>query len=1206
MTKRMLIDATHPEETRVAVVSGNRLEEFEYEAANRQQLKGNIYLAKVTRVEPSLQASFVEYGGNRHGFLAFTEIHPDYYRLPLADRQALVAEVEAQRGLDDDDGERTSTGGESKRGSSRGGRRRKPARRQRPGSTVSAEADSEAGQDAGDGGADDRPARVAVPETMVAVPRAEGRPGEPAELAAEGPVADPHGWSSLVPELTADDIDPFAPWRDDDDDDDSFDAQAAVPNWEDFAADADDEEPDAPESRVGHAGPQWFDDDEDEEDDSPNEAGAEPDDEDGATRDSASETSTDGVDDDERSVSAESNDPADPDDRPDRLDSAGGFSPGPDWQAEDDGQNAEPLDPFQTDMRDDWETFPTGGRTKGQAEGDGDPPPGDPPTRRVRRSRRAAPLAAESGAVVTRDEPLPAPINGDIETVGGDSPEDLEPRRPSRPLRNYKIQEVIKRRQIMLVQVSKEERGNKGAALTTYLSLAGRYCVLMPNTARGGGVSRKIANPKDRKRMKTILEDLRVPEGMAVILRTAGLERTKAEIRRDFEYLLRLWDSIREITLASTAPCVIHEEANLIKRAIRDLYSKDIDEVLVAGDEGYRTAKDFMKMLMPSHAKKVQHYRDGVPLFYRYRVESQIDLLHSPVLTLRSGGYIVINPTEALVAIDVNSGKSTRERNIEETAYKTNLEAAEEVARQLRLRDLAGLIVIDFIDMEDDRHNLAVERRLKEAMRVDRARIQLGRISPFGLLELSRQRLRPSFAETHFEMCPHCEGLGLVRTMGSAALHVLRAVEEEGLSQRASEVAVYVPADIALYIFNQKREALAEIEERYGFRVQLARDDTLMSPNYRMELIRGRSEEDAQEAPINTARLMADAEAALAAEESESQAGQAADAADSEDRGARKTRRSRRPSSRRKEDEAAPTEADETEEAVEAASDAEADGDFDGDESGTDADGDDRPRKKRRRGKRGGRRRSTQKSEGGDFEDQDGSDSEDQADTEDSIEGDGPDTGTPADDSAGPLPLAADGTSSETGAETGMAEFGSVESNAETGETVETGESDLFTVVATSDGDSVVLPPWESPDEGTPATPVPEAQANADDGNANDTGASGEAPDEVATAPVAPEGEDQQQPIERPIDEDSPGLPLTQEAADDLLRPVEAIIPEPAPGSEAAPIDRPLETVGEDRGGEHDYEPEEGNGSPRVADYETVNQPPDKPRRGWWQRLIDG
>ncbi|HLO75000.1 MAG TPA: ribonuclease E/G, partial [Magnetospirillum sp.] len=426
------------------------------------------------------------------------------------------------------------------------------------------------------------------------------------------------------------------------------------------------------------------------------------------------------------------------------------------------------------------------------------------------------------------------------ETLGGDdaSEQELE-RRRARLLRNYKIQEVIKRRQIMLVQVVKEERGNKGAALTTYLSLAGRYCVLMPNTARGGGVSRKIVSTTDRRRLKAIAQELNCPEGMAVIVRTAGSERSKTEIKRDYEYLLRAWDNVRDLTLQSSAPALVYEEASLIKRSIRDLYSRDIDEVLVDGDEGYRLAKDYMRMLTPSHAKKVQPYKDPtMPMFHRYQVETQLDAMHSPVVQLKSGGYIVIGQTEALVAIDVNSGRSTKERHIEETALKTNLEAADEVARQLRLRDLAGLVVIDFIDMEESRNNHAVERRLKEALKDDRARIQVGKISAFGLLELSRQRLRPSLQETTFTPCPHCGGTGLVRSVESAAMHVLRAIEEEGIRRRSAEVTVYVPSQIALYILNQKRDALAAIEERYEFNVFLLGDDSLIPPNLRMERVK--------------------------------------------------------------------------------------------------------------------------------------------------------------------------------------------------------------------------------------------------------------------------------------------------------------------------------------------------------------------------------
>jgi ribonuclease E len=412
-------------------------------------------------------------------------------------------------------------------------------------------------------------------------------------------------------------------------------------------------------------------------------------------------------------------------------------------------------------------------------------------------------------------------------------------RQLARRYRPYKIQEVIKRRQIMLVQVTKEERGNKGAALTTYLSLAGRYCVLMPNTDRGGGVSRKITNMADRKRLKGLVEDLQIPDGMGVIVRTAGSERSKAEIKRDCEYLVRLWDEIREHTLKSTAPALIYEEGNLIKRSIRDLYARDIDEVIVEGEDGYKTAKSFMRMLMPSHAKRVQPYRDpAIPLLHRFQVETQIDAIHSPVVQLKSGGYVVINQTEALVAIDVNSGRATRERNIEETALKTNCEAADEIARQLRLRDLAGLIVIDFIDMEENRNQVTVERRLKEAMRHDRARIQVGRISPFGLLEMSRQRLRPSIVEASTQPCPHCGGTGHIRSTESTALHVLRAIEEEGMRRRSAEISVAVPTSVALYILNQKRAMLAAAEHRYHFRVTVTRDDTLIPPNMRLERVR--------------------------------------------------------------------------------------------------------------------------------------------------------------------------------------------------------------------------------------------------------------------------------------------------------------------------------------------------------------------------------
>ncbi len=560
MANKMLVDATHPEETRVVVVRGSRVEEFDFESATRKPLRGNIYLAKVTRVEPSLQAAFVEYGGNRHGFLAFSEIHPDYYQIPYADRQALL-EQEAE---------------------------------------------------------DERSA------------------------------ADDHH--------------------------DAHDAAETAPAAEDTHAE-----------------------------------------------------------------------------RTSEADTA------------DDGGTVETVETSET-----------------------------------------------------------------VESVGAeDALEEVPERRPQRMRRSYKIQEVVKRRQVMLVQVVKEERGNKGAALTTYLSLAGRYAVLMPNTARGGGISRKITSAVDRKRLKQIATDLEVPEGMGVILRTAGANRTKVEVKRDFEYLLRLWESVRELTLKSVAPTLVYEEGSLIKRSIRDLYNKDIDEVIVAGEEGYREAKDFMRMLMPSHAKNVQPYRDPSPVFTRFGVEAQLDAMFSPQVTLKSGGYLVLHQTEALVSVDVNSGRSTREHNIEDTALQTNLEAADEVARQLRLRDLAGLIVIDFIDMEEKRNNRAVEKRLKEALRTDRARIQVGRISHFGLMEMSRQRIRTGVVESSTQVCPHCFGTGVVRSTESVALHVLRVIEDVLLKSAANNLNVRCRTAVTLYILNQKRRHLADIEARFGVTITIAADETL-------------------------------------------------------------------------------------------------------------------------------------------------------------------------------------------------------------------------------------------------------------------------------------------------------------------------------------------------------------------------------------------
>jgi ribonuclease E len=667
MPNKMLIDASHPEETRVVVTRGNRIEEFDFESQDKKQLKGNIYLARVTRVEPSLQAAFVEYGGNRHGFLAFSEIHPDYYQIPVADRQALLrAEAEAAENEDEDEADADERGDRDRnRGRRRrrggGGRHRGRDERRAADETAEAGSDSEAAADH-----DEIPSRDA--------PLTEG------ELLAFDEDAAPA-------ELAGNDV-------------------AA-----DVSAEPEEVEP----------------------------AGAE--------------------DEDERPASIAA--------------------------AVDADVVSEAL-------------------------------------------KESVVSENESGGVVEEvhaDE-------SEVESVGAeDTLEEFRNRR--RPVRrNYKIQEVIKRRQILLVQVVKEERGNKGAALTTYLSLAGRYSVLMPNTARGGGISRKITNAVDRKRLKEVVQDLDVPQGMGVILRTAGESRTKAEIKRDYEYLMRLWENVRSLTLQSTAPALVYEEGSLIKRSVRDLYNKDIDEILVAGEDGYREAKDFMRMLMPSHAKVVQPYRDDVPMFARSGIEAQLDKMLQPQVTLKSGGYIIINQTEALVSIDVNSGRSTKEHSIEDTALQTNLEAAEEVARQLRLRDLAGLIVIDFIDMEENRNNRSVEKRLKDCLKSDRARIQVGRISHFGLLEMSRQRIRASVLESTMKPCPHCGGTGHVRSDSSVALHVVRAIEEFLLKDSRSHIIVKTPAATALYVLNHKRSTLVEMERRFGVTITLEADETLGAQLY--------------------------------------------------------------------------------------------------------------------------------------------------------------------------------------------------------------------------------------------------------------------------------------------------------------------------------------------------------------------------------------
>ena len=453
-------------------------------------------------------------------------------------------------------------------------------------------------------------------------------------------------------------------------------------------------------------------------------------------------------------------------------------------------------------------------------------------------------------------------ITTSAESSNSETSEETERPRPKRNYR-YKIQEVIQKRQILLVQVVKEQRANKGAALTTFLSLAGRYCVLMPNAgSRNGGISRKIQDDDDRKRLKEVLNDLEIPEGMSLIVRTAGQERSKIEIRRDYDYLINVWEEIRQKTLVSVAPCLIHEEGDLVKRAIRDIYTREIDEVLVEGEEAYKEAKAFMKILMPSHAKKVKLYKDPqTPLFNKYKVDQHIEKMMFPKVDLPSGGSIVINHTEALVAIDVNSGKSTRERNIDVTALKTNLEAAQEIARQLRLRDLAGLLVIDFIDMDDNNHIQQVERKLKESLKPDRARIQIGRISQFGLLELSRQRLRPSLMETHTLPCTHCNGTGTVRSTESLSLQVLRVIEREAIKGKASEIQAAVPEGIALYLLNQKRREITQIENRFNLSVYVVKENIASAPFFRIDVLKqkdGLTSVDTQEpqeiktTPVNT------------------------------------------------------------------------------------------------------------------------------------------------------------------------------------------------------------------------------------------------------------------------------------------------------------------------------------------------------------------
>ena len=911
MANKMLIDAAHPEETRVVVVRGNRVEEFDFEAANRKQLRGNIYLAKVTRVEPSLQAAFVDYGGNRHGFLAFSEIHPDFYQIPMADRKALLEEEEENE-----------------------------------------------------------------EETVEAAP-ARSRRGSRVRKKVEA--------------------------------------------------------------------------------------------EDGAEEDSENDT--------ELTASNESDDSDDGEDSANDDQSASG--------SDNDGEDQ-------------------------------------------------------------------------VESVGAEDALEEVPVRRSRPARRqYKIQEVIKRRQVLLVQVVKEERGNKGAALTTYLSLAGRYSVLMPNTARGGGISRKITSVQDRKRLKAIAGELDVPEGMGVILRTAGASRTKAEVKRDFEYLLRLWENVRDLTLRSIAPCLVYEEGSLIKRSIRDLYNKDIDQVLVSGEEGYREAKDFMRMLMPSHAKNVQPYRSTTPIFTRYGIEPQLDAMFSPQVTLKSGGYIVINQTEALVAIDVNSGKSTREHNIEDTATQTNLEAAEEVARQLRLRDLAGLIVIDFIDMEENRNNRAVEKRMKDCLKSDRARIQVGRISHFGLLEMSRQRIRTGVLESSTEVCSHCRGSGMIRSVESVALHVLRALEDHLLRHSGHHINVKTQAPVALYILNQKRHHLMELEARFGLNISITADEDIGTQYYVLE--RGEAvvrDPDAPPAPtiVQPDTIFLDEEEPEPEEadvdsEDDTADEEEAESARSEESGRGKRRRRRR--RRNSGDEQENREASEPNESGEAQ--AESDEDEDGvsaEQSGDE--GEDERRRKRRRGRRGGRRGRRNR--------------DDQASSQ---EGDA----TGEDTSAGEVAVAQSDAGDGEEAAAPAAEAAQEEATGPE-------SADSASEVASAEA------------QAEPEAPGAEASAasEADDRSEPQT----EEHTEETSAEAA-------QPVEDVTTEVKPAVETEAEVTETEATPV--VAEAPAPVESPVESEEPVKTadLAEKTDGEKPSEPQASSGE-SAEDKESGSKEKPRKRSGWWQR----
>ncbi|MDX2288085.1 MAG: Rne/Rng family ribonuclease [Hyphomicrobiaceae bacterium] len=976
---KMLIDATHPEETRVVVLRQGRVEEFDYESAARKQLRGNIYLAKVTRVEPALQAAFIDYGGNRHGFLAFNEIHPDYYQIPVADRIALLEEEAAAEAAEEAAADARAEALE----------RRAAARRAQTGEGAGLPAgddgeddeytdgerdDIEAGRGEASGGLDYDESREIIEvhgsdyeDTVETVGTSEAGAGvTEVEAAYDEDQVETIGGSGADDSETGNDGAPSKP-RGRGRGGRGGSSSLAQTMARDPSISEDTEQPVAQSTTHGEGATEGT-------DTSVEMRGVE------AAGSEAARSEAAGLSD----LSGARGVPADD------VAEAGISSPDHEHAPRADESSYVAADEHRGDDAEP-EGEPAGLTDQPYIEDAGDATAEARPERRQPNGRRSRRRGGQGRGERSERPERAEPANGEaiaVEQVGNEDALEELPSRPRRTRRSYKIQEVIKRRQVMLIQVVKEERGNKGAALTTYLSLAGRYTVLMPNTARGGGISRKITNPQDRKRLKAIALELDVPEGMGLIIRTAGAARTKQEIRRDFEYLLRLWESVRELTLRSTAPSLVYEEGDLIKRSIRDLYNKDIDEVIVAGDAAFQEAKSFMRMLMPSHAKNVIEYKEPEPLFTRFQIERQLNAMFSPYVTLKSGGYLVINQTEALVAVDVNSGRSTREYSIEETALHTNLEASDEIARQLKLRDLAGLVVIDFIDMEEKRNNRNVERRLKDALRFDRARIQVGRISPFGLMEMSRQRLRTGVLEGSTSQCPHCQGTGIIRSVESVALAVLRGLEDAVMGKMRGSLIASTTAEVALYILNNKREFIIDMEARHGYPIIVQASAKLAGANFTIE--KGTAPPQAIKRPERTAIKMdwgfdegTDAEAADApdieavvvpgahvADDSDDEGDGEPEAREEEDGGRRRRRRRRggrrggsdRPGS---DAEAHVASGDNIIEVATGDDDGGDDGDDDeaDGEDGTDrrasGDGEDeagRPARRRRRGRRGGRR----------------------------------------------------------------------------------------------------------------------------------------------------------------------------------------------------------------------------------------------------------